>query len=186
MQRAARTNRSARCAPSRSVDAGRGRGFVGSTLARASAGDIQRKKRTVSHTHITSPPIVSMFERATYRHGGFTAGEVCEPPLPIVHGTSHLLKGGAHVMVGAHTTHIVTPDLVSLPILMPQPRTNVVFRAAGVSDECRRVRVRLIGTTSQAPANQQTSRVWRRTVPPYSRLRTVRPPVGTLAGRCAR
>jgi len=51
-----------------------GRGFVGSTLARASAGDIQRKKRTVSHTHITSQPTVSISDRATHRHGGFTAG----------------------------------------------------------------------------------------------------------------
>jgi hypothetical protein len=59
-----------RAPPKRDV----GRRFVGSTLVRASAGDIQRKKRTVSHTHITSQPTVSMSDRATHRHGGFTAG----------------------------------------------------------------------------------------------------------------
>jgi hypothetical protein len=56
-----------RAPPKRDV----GRRFVGSTLVRASAGDIQRKKRTVSHTHITSQPTVSMSDRATHRYGGF-------------------------------------------------------------------------------------------------------------------
>jgi hypothetical protein len=41
-------------------------------------------------------------------------GAVRKLPLPILHGTSHPLKGGTHMMVGAQTTRIVPPDLCDI------------------------------------------------------------------------